>query len=442
MDIKVNRYIYNWLCKTNTRFVCLFGGGSSGKSFTLKQYIILERFLKEKDKVWAVLRKSTPYLKKSCWTQFVECFHQLKIPVKINKTDLTISYNGSTMWFIGLDDPQKLDSCELNYCFIEEASEFSQADFKKINKQCRRQTGTKNQVYLAFNPTNITSDVYKEFFLEKKPNFSDLHVTYRNNPFLQQDEVDEIESETDPYFRMVYTNGQWGNLSDATCVISGSDLLDCYDTPKDYSGGVDIGVDCARFGDDESVIYYKKGNVIQKPVILEKIRLTELVNKVAEIINDQINDFMIKKQEEGVPREKLDHKNLDILISVKVDVGGLGGGVVDGLIERYIDYSCVDIHEINFGGKAKNEDKYNNTATEMYFEVKDKLKSNNIRIYQDEMTITQLTLRTYGYDTRNRYQVTPKSKIKKKLKGASPDRADAFCLMMYNPNDINFFYII
>ena len=72
MEIQVNEKIYEWLEECKKKVILLYGGSSSGKSFTFKQWILLDKFLIEKDKVFFVFRKTNPSLKISIYKLFLE----------------------------------------------------------------------------------------------------------------------------------------------------------------------------------------------------------------------------------------------------------------------------------------------------------------------------------------------------------------------------------
>jgi hypothetical protein len=86
---------------------------------------------------------------------------------------------------------------------------------------------------------------------------------------------------------------------------------------------------------------------------------------------------------------------------------------------------------INFGGSAKDKDKYPNTISEMWFEFKELIDKEEIQIPDDRELLQQLTSRRYTFDTRGRRIVESKDDFKKRY-GKSPDKADALLLCFYN----------
>lgn len=159
-----------------------------------------------------------------------------------------------------------------------------------------------------------------------------------------------------------------------------------------------LGVDIARFGDDQNVVRGRKGRdgKVIRPVKWRGMDTVFTAGKVAEII---------------------DHYHPDATF---IDGGGIGGAVVDILKSR--GYKVI---EVNFGGKAKNEDDFYNKAAEMYAAVKAWLPT--AQIDGDTELADDLTAREYGFDKDGRIQLEKKDDMKKRGL-PSPDDGDALAL--------------
>ena len=166
---------------------------------------------------------------------------------------------------------------------------------------------------------------------------------------------------------------------------------------------VEIGVDVARFGDDETVIYSRVGNVIREEVIL---RNRDLMHVSGEIIKT-IEKFAGKTA------------------YVNIDESGLGSGVVDR-VEEVVKSRQIRavITGVNNGAKAK-DDAFINTGSEMWFYMREKIK--DIRIPNDNVLIGQLSSRKYRLSSSGKHMVEPKEQMKNRGL-QSPDRADALVL--------------
>lgn len=163
-----------------------------------------------------------------------------------------------------------------------------------------------------------------------------------------------------------------------------------------------IGVDVARFGDDQSVIIRRQGLSAHG---LKKYRGKDTM-ELSSIIAQEIKSY------------KPD--------AVFVDGVGIGAGVVDRL--RQLDYAIIDV---NAGHAAVDHIKYLNKRAEMWGEMREWLKS-GAAIPNDNELIDDLTGIEYGYDAKERLQLEKKSDMKKRGL-ASPDSADAIALTFAEP---------
>jgi phage terminase large subunit len=117
----------------------------------------------------------------------------------------------SEILFAGLDDPEKLKSIVgITSGWIEEASEAEGADYKELNRRLRGETPNYKQIILTANPVAGALWMKRDLIDTGKAKF--LKSTYKDNRFLDADYIAELESETDPYHRSVYTEGDFAVL--------------------------------------------------------------------------------------------------------------------------------------------------------------------------------------------------------------------------------------
>lgn len=179
-----------------------------------------------------------------------------------------------------------------------------------------------------------------------------------------------------------------------------------------------LGVEVARFGDDEAGIFYRKGRdarTFHNPQDwFRHIDTMQFASRVAE----RAEAF------------KAD--------GVFIDGGGVGGGVVD----RCRQLRVQNIFDIQFGGKAdravipgtdESMVGYVNKSSEMWGQMRGWLKTGSIP--DDPVLVSQLTSRRYAFVTRDGRDVIalePKDAMRARGLG-SPDRADALCLTFAYP---------
>lgn len=172
-----------------------------------------------------------------------------------------------------------------------------------------------------------------------------------------------------------------------------------------------IGVDVARYGSNESVIFFRKGRDARliPPIRLRGLSTVDLAAKVAECFH------------------------LHGVDGIFVDGGGVGGGVVDNL--RALHIFCFDI---NFGAKADGStyvtdaqgERYANKRAEMWGTMRAWLKGGAIP--SDPDLRAQLIGPLYGYNLRNEIQLEKKEDMMKRGM-ESPDLADALALTFAYP---------
>lgn len=228
---KVFNQAFKELLSDEHRYLILFGGAGSGKSyFIVERYIY--KLLKEKTFNLLVVRNTGKTNRDSTYALFKQIIIKwgLYNYFKINESDLRIKclLNNNEIIFAGLDDVEKLKSVtfskgELTDIWIEEASEIQESDFNQLDVRLRGK-GTKKQIVISFNPIDINHWLKKRFIDRKDDNVFVMHSTYKDNDFLDDDYKNLLESykDTDPYYYDVYCLGNWGVLG--KCVFDANKL--------------------------------------------------------------------------------------------------------------------------------------------------------------------------------------------------------------------------
>ena len=126
-----------------------------------------------------------------------------------NKSDYTYNLNGNLFEFISLDQPQKKRGARRDYLFCNEANELTWEDFFQL---LVRTTG---KIWLDYNPSDSFHWIYDRLLTRDDVTY--IQSTYKDNPFLDQTIVDEIERlrGTDEDYWRIYGLGERG-MSRAT----------------------------------------------------------------------------------------------------------------------------------------------------------------------------------------------------------------------------------
>ena len=291
-----------------------FGGSSSGKSFfVLAQRTILD--IMTSDRNFLIVRKVAVTNRNSTFNQVKKGIYDLGFDdyFKINKSEMTITctWNNNQILFAGLDDVEKLKSITpekgvVTDIIIEEATEISRDDYKQLTKRLRGESTVIKRIIMMFNPIHQLHWIYKEFFLENwdpsKFEFQgeSLYIqktTYRDNNFLEIDDIERIESETDPYYRDVYNDGNWGIVGN-TIFKHGEgaghwhveDLSEISKTFDRFHNGLDFG-----FSSDPAAfvrVHLDKRN--KRLYILDELFATGLDNdQLSELLSPKIGTELI-----------------------------------------------------------------------------------------------------------------------------------------------------
>lgn len=211
---KVFTPVFHKLWKCNKRFIVNYGGTGSSKSFSAAQKEVLKS-CEIHNRVFLVLRKTGSTLRDSVIPSFKRRIAELKLSdfFSYNKTEreLTNLVTGTKIVFRGLDDPEKMKSFEgLQRIMMEEASEFDHEDMFEINRRARGVPDI--QITINFNPVHEHHWLKKHFFDRPLHNAEIIHSTYKNNPFLTEEDRQEIEWMREFNYNQyrVYALGEWG----------------------------------------------------------------------------------------------------------------------------------------------------------------------------------------------------------------------------------------
>lgn len=185
-----------------------------------------------------------------------------------------------------------------------------------------------------------------------------------------------------------------------------------------------FGVDVARFGDDETIIYQ---NIQGKLKMAKHRRGQDLMATVGDIVS--LYREIVKKYPHYKGR-----------IYVNIDDTGLGGGVTDRLreVKREESLNRLFIIPINAAERIETDTKegkeaaehYNNITTHMWAVLRDLLENKQIQMEDDAETVAQLSTRKYFMASNGKLELESKKEMKKRKLG-SPDRADATALCVY-----------
>jgi len=121
-----------------------------------------------------------------------------------NKSSNEYHLNGNLVEFISLDQPQKIRGRKRNLLFINEANELYYEDWQQLIFR------TDGKVIIDYNPSETFHWIYDKVIPRDDCDF--YQTTYKDNPFLDETIVSEIErlKDTDEDYWRIYGLGERG----------------------------------------------------------------------------------------------------------------------------------------------------------------------------------------------------------------------------------------
>lgn len=288
-------------------------------------------------------------------------------------------------------------------------------------------TGVNNKLLLCGNPTKASGTFYDSHNRDRKL-YCCHTVSSEDSPRTNKQNIEALIQKYgyDSNVVRVRVRGLFPK-EDADVFISSSIVEQCssklYEL-EDKSPFILLGVDVARFGNDETVI---TRNAHGKIMIVKKYRGQDLMATAGWVIQEY------KK----ILREFPEYKKK---VYVNIDDTGLGGGVTDRLkeVKKEQKLNRLAIIPINMAEKIETDTKegekaaenYDNITTHMWAVVRKLLEKKQIEIEDDSELFAQLSERKYEMTSNGKIRLESKDDMKKRGLD-SPDRADSMALSCY-----------
>jgi hypothetical protein len=392
----------------------LYGGAIRGGKTYAMLLLILALAKIYRGSRWAIVRKDLPTLKRNT----LPAFEKVKPPGfcgDVHKTDWYVDCaNGSRIFFFpeSYDRDPDLDrwkGLEVNGFALEECNELNQKSFHKAIERAGAWICRDNQpapiVMATCNPTlgwvkNAWYDPWRKGEL-KAPWFY-LPAKVGDNPHLPQSYLDNLEQlkQSNPTAYRRFVEGDWESADEPDQLITYDWVLAAANV-EPVDGKAALGVDVARYGDDDTVLSPKRGNRILPLEYHHGLSLERL----AAMVRTRIVDTPI------------DARN------VFVDAVGLGAGVVDILRAQHFP-----VREVISGAKAieRRGDtfRFKNLRSQMWWHVREQLRLGLLCFETDDPRLREdLTAPRYTITGDRVITVESKDDIKKRI-GRSTDAGD------------------
>jgi phage terminase large subunit len=264
-----------------------------------------------------------------------------------------------------------------------------------------------SELWVSFNRNREMDPAYKMFFVNPPPGTMamELRPGRLDNPWFPEKLLEKMEH--DYATRPDIAEHIWGGKPKAqgdNCVFTRAAIRAAMNRKVEPTGAKALGVDVARFGADNSELWLRQGMTVVSHRTIRGQDTIAVATAAWEMVNK------------------------DPSIPIKVDDGGVGGGVSDQL-----KHWGAKVIRVNFGAKSTQPNKYADLATEMWFEF----PIDEVSLPDDEELMDELSERRYDYDKNEVKRIESKKDFKPRI-GRSPDKADALLLSFYTGKTIEY----
>ena len=189
------------------RITLLQGGTRSGKTWAVAEYL-LYLCHKHKDITIDVTRDTFKALKATAWADVTHILknYNMYSSMRHNKSDGIYRHNDNYINYFGSDNDGKVHGKSRDILWINEAHLMSEEVIDQLLPR------TRHRVIMDYNPA-LGDEHWLDKYIEEYP---PLITTYRDNPYLTEDQVADIESRrNNKYWWQVYGSGKRAKVEGA-----------------------------------------------------------------------------------------------------------------------------------------------------------------------------------------------------------------------------------
>lgn len=350
------------------------------------------------------------------WREIHAAHATSRIPLggKVLQTQIELG----KQWFaLGLstDKPERFQGfhAENILLIVDEASGVDQRIFEAAEGFL---TSPGAKLLLIGNPTQLSGEFYNAF---RSPLYHKIHISAFDSPNLKAGKVvrpylvtpewvEEKRIQWGEDSPMWYSRvlGEFPEQGDDTLIpLAWIEAAQRRWSEIPPGQPIELGVDVARYGSDSTVIILRRG---ERAEIVRRLRGQDTMQVAGAVID------ALRSTSATV---------------AKVDVVGLGAGVVDRLKEQK-----QPVREMNAGEAAHDKERFVNRRAEWYWALRERFQAGDIAIPPDDELAAQLASLKYKFDSRGRIQIESKEEMRKRGL-PSPDKADALVLA-FAPTDM------
>ena len=260
-----------------------------------------------------------------------------------------------------------------------------------IDEQIKGTLTNENSLLIKIGNPNFRDVHFFHAFNKDRAEYNTYTMNAEESPMVDQGNVEKIAREygKDSDVYRVRVLGEFP-LENPNAVLSSDDLEACARLRPEVQamigpGFKQFGIDLARFGGDENVVYQRQGFAIIDHYIARNVEPIEPIRHALHM-------------------EKTTGWKKEDQVFWVIDAGGIGQGTLHVPIEE-----GKNVREFHSAGtKYVQDDQFADMISEAYFHTKEVVKARKLAIPNDPVLIQQLCTRLYSLNSKGQIKVESK----------------------------------
>jgi len=203
VEIRSN-VVFEHLLDSNKKIIIEQGGTRSGKTYNILLWLIYYYCPNNRNKTITICRKTFPALRATVMRDFLDILRgsDMYREEDHNKSNSEYHLYGNLIEFISLDQPQKVRGRKRDLLYANEINELTWEDWQQLLFR------TEGRIIGDFNPSDEYHWLYDKVISREDCDF--FKTTYKDNPFLADELIKEIErlKDTDEQYWQIYGLGE------------------------------------------------------------------------------------------------------------------------------------------------------------------------------------------------------------------------------------------
>ena len=395
-----------------TRFVVLVAHRRFGKTVLVINHLLKMALLCRRERgSFAYVGPFRNQAKAVAW-DYLKTYAAPLPGMQVNESELSVTLpGGARVRIFGADNPDALRGLYFDGIVLDEVADMKPDVWESIIQPALADRGGWALFIGTPKGINLFSQLYfraVDLQAAADPDWAALSFPVTATNALPPAEVDRLRREqSDNIFRQEFLCDFSASTDNVLITLDEVDAAMRRPAVPETAAAwpLVIGVDVARFGDDATVFFRRRGHIAFMPDVLRKLSNVDVAHRLMACIDE--------------------HRPALVCIDQ-----GQGTGVID-LVRDLIRTPETSIVEVPFGSRALKPERFFNRRAEMWVAIRDWLRAGG-RLPPGDALRADLTAPTYDYDASGRLRLEAKDLIKERLR-RSTDLADALALTFAVP---------